>query len=110
MSENELEDFMWFMSSAEPIPGLVAWIDGTMQFDVVVALITYDLHEAIMKETPDGGRLVRKSDMKYDTMIVMSYWDPTSGTNWSPDVQGVESGYSDLSHIDFVERGKRPRG
>jgi hypothetical protein len=110
MSEIEFENFMWFMSSAEVINDRVAWIDGVVQHDAATALITYDLHEVISFGTPDGERFVRKNDMKYDTVIVMSYWDPASGTNWSPNIQTAQSGYEDFSHIDFVERGKRPRG
>lgn len=109
MSAPNFDNLHWFASSAEIVDDTVVWVDGVSQHDAIVALITYDLHEFIEVETPNGDYRMRKNDMKYDTVIVLSYRDPSSGTNWMPDIQDAMSGYGDHSHIISARRGTRPR-
>jgi len=103
MSENVsvTEDCRWFIESAQYVPDFVAHINNIPYPDQLVALVTYCLYEAVELEDDRTPGYVRKNDKKYDTRVVLSYADPTTGTGWAPDIQLAGDAYADFMEYDF---------
>lgn len=105
----DIEKYEWFMESAQVVPGVTAWNKDVSQGDAICALITYHLQET-QDTLLDGGEwTVRVNEVKYDTRIIASYWDPTSATNWCPQITSLSDGYDASYNIEFLPYGRKPR-